>query len=100
MPWRAATVREEPARFVFEAKQGFLDFVELCWRYGISRKTGHKWIDRYDAEGLDGLTDRSHRTHRCPHRTAKEIEEQILAIRRHRGSGAKKIGPLLRRERG
>ena len=100
MPWRTATVREERARFVFEAKQGFLDFAELCRRYGISRKTGYKWIDRYDAEGLDGLEDRSHRTHRCPHRTPKEIEERILAIRRHRGWGAKKIGAVLRRERG
>lgn len=33
--------------------------VELCERYGVSRKTGYKWIARYEDEGLDGLRDRS-----------------------------------------
>lgn len=35
------------------------NFSQLCERYGISRKTGYKWVERYHAEGVEGLEDRS-----------------------------------------
>ena len=34
---------------------------------GVSRQTLHAWLARYEAEGLEGLKDRSHRPDRCPH---------------------------------
>jgi transposase len=37
----------------------------LCRRFGVSRKTGYKILDRYNSCGLEGLTDRSRRPHRC-----------------------------------
>jgi transposase-like protein len=37
---------DERARFVFEAERSDLPFAELCRRYGISRPTGYKWVDR------------------------------------------------------
>ncbi len=60
MPWRTSTVETERARFVLEAERSFLSFSALCRRHGISRPTGHKWLDRYREEGIDGLKDRSH----------------------------------------
>jgi hypothetical protein len=42
MPWRTATIMDEPARSVFEAENSFLSFAELCRRYNISRPTGYK----------------------------------------------------------
>jgi transposase-like protein len=81
----------ERARFVLEAEQSFLSIAELCRRHGISRPTGHKWLRRYRADGLEGLEDRSHRPHSCPHATAPAVVDRILAIRRQRGWGAPKI---------
>lgn len=64
MPWKETTPMSERKQFVDECLLGQETTAELCRRYGISRKTGYKWIDRYDTEGLDGLEDRSHRTQR------------------------------------
>ncbi len=35
-------------------------------RFGVHRKTVHGWLARYEAEGLEGLVDRSHRPRSCP----------------------------------
>ncbi len=91
MPWRTSTVPDERARFVIEAELSDFTHAELCRRYNITRPTGYKWLERYQEEGLDGLHDRSHRTHSCPHSTPDQVVSAILAIRKKRGWGARKI---------
>lgn len=46
MPWRSATMEDERTRFVVEAERGFLTVSEPCDRFGVSRKTGYKWLGR------------------------------------------------------
>jgi len=46
---------------------------ELCEQFGISRKTGHKHLERYATAGLKGLLVRSHRPHAFPQRTAESV---------------------------
>jgi transposase len=71
---------------------------ELCRRYGISRPTGYKWTDRFEAAGLPGLQERSRRPHGCSHETAIEITEVILELRRtHPYWGAKKLLAILKK---
>jgi transposase InsO family protein len=48
---------------------------------GISRKCVKKWLDRYEAQGEEGLEDRSSRPHRCPRRTSRAVEDRIVAVR-------------------
>jgi transposase InsO family protein len=67
------------------------NFSALCQRFGISRKTGYKWLQRYQQSGAAGLADRSRRPEHSPRRTAAEIEQQVLAIRDQYGWGARKI---------
>jgi transposase InsO family protein len=65
---------------------------ELCERFGISRKTGYKWADRYDHEGIEGLKDRSRAPRRCPQGTPEEIQEKLLDLRRsHPTWGPRKL---------
>ena len=60
--------------------------------YGISRKTGYKWLRRHAEEGQPGLQDRSHAPHHCPHRLEPEIAGLILrARRRHPDWGPRKL---------
>ena len=54
---------------------------ELCARYGVSRKTGYKWLGRYAAEGARGLAERSHAPHVCPHRIAEHVAALLVAAR-------------------
>jgi transposase InsO family protein len=69
---------------------------ELCEQFCISRKTGYKYLDRYAADGLKGLAQRSHRPLRFPQRTDVAVEALILAERRlHRTWGPKKLHKVL-----
>ncbi|WP_349609310.1 MULTISPECIES: helix-turn-helix domain-containing protein [Cupriavidus] len=61
----------------------------LCERYGISRKTGYKWIERYANEGIDGLAEHSRSRH-MQQRIAYPIRQAILELR---GRGGMELGP-------
>lgn len=80
MPWKEqdlATMREE---FVLQARQQIVPFSTLCDSYGISRKTGYKWLKRYKAEGAVGLQDRA-RTPARVRSTEDPLIELILEAR-------------------
>lgn len=54
---------------------------EVCRAFGISEKTGYKWLARFSAEGPDGLDDRSHRPHSPAHQLGPRVAEKIRALR-------------------
>jgi hypothetical protein len=60
MPWRESCAMDQRVSFIADQRSGMWTMTELCERYEISRKTGYKWLDRYQLEGPGGLTDRSH----------------------------------------
>ncbi|MGH9857415.1 MAG: IS481 family transposase [Acidobacteriota bacterium] len=99
MAWKKVLPMDERARFVLEADREEINVSELCRRYGVSRKTGHKWINRYKSTGLEGIKDISRRPHRCPHRTSPEWEERVVNEKlRHPSWGPKKIRQILIRQ--
>lgn len=51
-------------QFIADYLRQRLDMTELHQLYGISRKTGYKWIGRYVTHGLQGLDNRTTRLHR------------------------------------
>ena len=55
----------EKERFVTLAQTGRFTVTELCTDFGISRKTGHKYLKRYRADGRDGLPDQRQRPLNC-----------------------------------
>src|SRR3954454_10060138 len=59
---------------------------EVAADWSVSRQTLHTWLARYEAEGLEGLSDRSHRPDSCPHQMAAEVEARVLEMRRAHGS--------------
>ena len=95
MPWKDKTVEEQRREFV-EAAKASGNFSRLCREYGITRKTGYKWLKRSEEENL---SDRSRAPHRTPGRTPIEIEEAILEVRAENPEwGAKKILRILENE--
>jgi transposase InsO family protein len=83
------------AAFVQAVQVERLPIAQACRHFGISRKTGYKWLHR--AQHPDGCSfeDCSRRPHRSPVRTATTIEERILALRDHYGWGARKLRAVL-----
>jgi transposase InsO family protein len=68
-------------------------------RYGVDRRTLHRWLVRYASDGLAALADKSSKPDRCPHQMAPEIEARIVELRRaHPGWGPRTILNKLRRE--
>ena len=80
MNWKDVTLMEQRLEFVMLAMHTE-NFSELCTRFGISRKTGYKFLKRYLQEGEAGLHNRSRRPKRSPKVTAPEIEQLILELR-------------------
>jgi len=92
MPWREVSIMSERREFVDLAMQEGANIRELCRRFGISPPTGYKWRERFEAEGVGGLEDRSRRPHGSPGRTPVEVEEAVLAERdRHPAWGPRKL---------
>ena len=66
--------------------------VDVAERFGVARQSVHRWIRRYEAGGLAGLADRSHRPVSCPHQMPLEVEERVVAVRcAHPGWGPLRI---------
>jgi len=83
---------EQRTQFVEDVRRGHLSVTQLCARYGISRKTGYKWLGRYAEGGRRGLGDRSRAPHHCPHRIGDSMAELICAARTaHPDWGAEKL---------
>lgn len=57
---------------------------QVAEKVGVSRQTLHSWLARYEAEGLEGLVDRSHRPVSCPHQMPAAVEAELLELRRSR----------------
>src|SRR6266481_4452238 len=79
MPWRETAPMKERMRFVTDRERDLYSMVELCERYGVSRKTGYKWIARYEREGPAGLGERS----RAP-RTAGDLLARRWLVKKRR----------------
>jgi len=93
-------VVEERARFVLEYESGEINLAELCRHYGIARKTGYKWLERFAADKLEGLQDVSRAARRHPNQTPREIEEQVLELRQaHMRWGPRKLRRYLQERR-
>ena len=94
MPWEKRTVMDQREEFVLAVEAGSRTVSELCREFGISRKTGYKWINR-SALGQQ-LCDQSRCPHRQPSKTARETEQLILAVRTSNPTwGGKKIKAAL-----
>ena len=95
MPWECKTVEDQRREFA-QAAMYCKNFSALCREFGITRRTGLKWKERYTA--CQPLTDRSRKPHTTPTRTPEEVELLILAVRAENpGWGAKTIHRVLER---
>jgi len=96
MGWKGVTVMDQKMQFILECRDNFFSFSELCSQFGISRKTGYKWMDRYNKEGPKGLHDRSRRPHTFDVVTDSGIVDAIVEERlKHPTWGPKKILAIL-----
>jgi len=88
---------DERLKFIADCLKDEWSLSDLCQYYGISRKSGYKWLARYLAEGPSGLHDRSRAPNHHPNAVHKMIQDRIVAFRaEHPHWGPRKLVHRLR----
>lgn len=99
MPWKETNSMNEKIKFIAAHLERDVSFSELCERFRISRKTGYKWVARYESDGVEALEEKSRRPFGHPGAISREIVDRILAVRKkHPRWGPKKLVVVLRRQ--
>jgi putative transposase len=92
MPWSETNAMEQRIQFITDWLRRTHTVSDLCALYGISRKSGYKWIERYQHEGPDWVLDRSHAAKVVANKTPLEVEQALMQMRaRHPTWGARKL---------
>jgi transposase len=100
MPWIQTEPEMERRKFAQAALRREVPMSQLCARFGISRKTVYKMLQRHAEAGLPGLRDASRARKTHPNQTPPEHEAEILRVRKAYPTwGSKKILWKLDRER-
>ena len=100
MAWKATCVMDQKTAFALRSLRGAEPMSRLCAEFGISRKTGYKWKERFLAQGLEGLCDQSRRPRSSPRGLSEEVVCRIVALKQaHPGWGPRKLREVLRRSR-
>ena len=98
MGWTETCAVDERMRFVMAIESHEETHAAVCRRFGVSRKTGYKWLERYVALGVEGLANRSRAPLEHPQAVAETILEGCLAVRRaHPSWGPVKVRAYLER---
>jgi putative transposase len=99
MCWKKTNVQCEKIKFIGDWLKEEFSFSDLCKRYQISRKTGYKLINRYEAEGEKAFEERSHARHHHPNETEILIKQKIIALKhRYPKWGPEKLWQWLKRQ--
>jgi putative transposase len=98
MGWLETCAVDERMRFVMAIEEQEESVAAVCRRFGVSRKTGYKWLGRYEEAGVGGLLDRSRAPLHHAHGIADVIAERCVVVRReHPTWGPRKVRAFLRR---
>ena len=73
MPWRETTVLDDRIQFIAMYLTNELSMADLCRAFGISRKTGYKFVQRYELCGPEGLHDLPHAPYSHPNAVPEDI---------------------------
>lgn len=91
MPWAESTRMSLRSELCLFAELHGCTVSELARSYGVSRKTVHKWLARYAADGVAGLVDQSRRPHTSPRETGETMVTLVMNLRGETGWGGRKI---------
>lgn len=99
MTWKETSMESQKQQFILLWKTGKFNLSELCREFKISRPTGYKLLERYEAEGMEALLERSRRHFHHPNSTSPEIVGLILKLKnKYPRFGAKPILEKLKNE--
>jgi transposase-like protein len=81
VPWKEQRDVDQREAFVRAYMQGHIPMSELCRQFGVSRKTGYKWTQRFIDGGLPNLLNRATVPHHIPHAVSADLRGRIIELR-------------------
>lgn len=91
---------DERVKFLSEYLKREQSLAAICREFGVSRKTGHKWVRRFLEAGPGGLVDRSRAPHHCSREISEEMVTAIITLRQtHERWGPRKLRAWLEQHR-
>ncbi len=91
MAWKETCQMDERTQFIARVLAGGDEMTARCREYGISRKTGYKWLGRYRRDGAAGLMERSHAPWRHGQAHDVAVVQAVVNLRGRWGWGPKKL---------
>src|SRR5262245_27462387 len=79
--WKESSVMNERIKMIQEYESGEYAISELAEQYEVSRKTIYKWLDRFEAQGWEGLKNQSRAPRTHPNAVAADIQRQLLRLK-------------------
>ena len=99
MPWKVINPMDAKTEFALRVMRQDSDFYALCREFGISRKTGYKWKERFLRDGLSGLAERSRRPESSPNQLDEDEVCRIVRLKQaHPHWGPRKLGEVFARQ--
>ena len=96
MPWYESDALKARVKCILEIVDDGLSVTDASVKYGVSRKTLHKWLSRYESDGINGLNDHSRAHHYHPSKTSDHIIARLLEVKeRYRSWGPAKVRAYL-----
>jgi putative transposase len=96
MAWRNTQVEHQRENFITACLENKSSISDLCREFGVSRKTGYKWLSRFKDGGMDELKDRCRARHTQPLKTTEELTQKVIKIKhQYLKWGPKKIAAFL-----
>ncbi len=94
MPWKETCAMKERLQLVSLYQTGKYTVTELAQQFKVSRKTAHKWLGRFEAEGLSGLDELSRAPHSRPRATPEPVAMAVIRAKQaHPTWGPAKLTP-------
>lgn len=99
MPWKIIGPMDQKIQLIAEWQKEQYSLTDLSKKYGVSRKTVHKWCSRYEKQGIDGLRDQNRAPKHSPNKTTEDILKLLVNEKlKNRKRGSKKIYYQLKRQ--
>ena len=99
MPWKIISAMDQKIQLIADWQSKNLSLTDLSQKYGISRPTVYKLIERYEQHGIEGLKEQSRAPKICPHRTPEKVISLVIQGKlKNRKRGPRKIRAQLKRQ--
>jgi transposase InsO family protein len=98
MPWEVVAMSEIRRDFVDAVLVAGDPMARACRRFGISRKTGYKWIFRFQQNPQQPLQDQSRRPRRSPRQTPAKVQQRLVEAHQTWGWGARKVRQIVKNQ--